>query len=606
MTSSLDPLPTKAVTSISNSTKNFYSPFGTLEAKPKVSSSSSSDTLYEPPALTDELPSTKKRDATPVAKYLSTESTKKFFQPFGIAGEENPKASSSSSTKPLYGPTALGANEDETIIISDRTDEKSGSSSYLEALSGTGSSLKSSYSAFGLSKSKRFASSDDDLYDTKMRGEETESLPAPSPSSASSFLKRSFSPFGSSMSYISEISTNTPYTPLDNIIISDKLSDNVAISDIDRHHHDTGIPLALNEYTDRSKNNFTKNTEEEYQQEDEPMLNKNADMTKDEYSNVLRDVPPTSMDSSYDDEDIQSTSNMNGGFSQEVELDMNEDSTIDAFETKQKESEYLESLIQTSVMQPTSTNILYSSSNGEVNRDLVRSDIPDLPTIEGDKILAAYTEWCRHFKKQYTESRVKIFSAHYQAVRKFHEENGTPLMLNEFSDLTEEEYNAVTSTDVSMIDDHYVVEDRIVLAYKQWCDFFDKDFNENRLKVFASNFLILEQYYGHDDSSFGGQHMLAFNEYSDLTEEEYLQGEGRIRIAYKEWCAYYGKKSDLERYRTFSNHFRVIQKHTEETGVSLVLNEYADMIEEDYNMLSSSTKKTTANNHNPIITNNNN
>jgi len=103
--------------------------------------------------------------------------------------------------------------------------------------------------------------------------------------------------------------------------------------------------------------------------------------------------------------------------------------------------------------------------------------------------------------------------------------------------------------------------------------------------------LILERYNGGDS----GSSPMAFNEYSDLTEEEYLRGERMIRKAYNEWCAYYGKTSDdPSRYRTFSNHFRVVKRHAEETGASLMLNEYADMVEDDYNAL---TKTNNNENH---------
>mmetsp|Transcript_153 Transcript_153/g.399 ORF Transcript_153/g.399 Transcript_153/m.399 type:complete len:97 (+) Transcript_153:138-428(+) len=90
-------------------------------------------------------------------------------------------------------------------------------------------------------------------------------------------------------------------------------------------------------------------------------------------------------------------------------------------------------------------------------------------------------------------------------------------MLNEFADLTEKEYKALTNTiiDESIFD--FVVEDRILSAYQQWCDWYSKDFSEDRLKIFASNFLILERYIGDEPAS----STMCLNEYSAMTEEEY-------------------------------------------------------------------------------------
>ena len=149
--------------------------------------------------------------------------------------------------------------------------------------------------------------------------------------------------------------------------------------------------------------------------------------------------------------------------------------------------------------------------------DTGKSSISNLSTAESDKIGATYIDWCDNFNKESSDFRFEIFSAHYMATENFHKENGIPLMLNEFSDFTEEEYKTMINevVDNNVIDP--VVEERIVSAYKQWCDWYDKNFSQDRLKIFASNFLMLERYH----CGKTGTSLMCFNEYSDLTEEEF-------------------------------------------------------------------------------------
>jgi len=136
---------------------------------------------------------------------------------------------------------------------------------------------------------------------------------------------------------------------------------------------------------------------------------------------------------------------------------------------------------------------------------------------ERNRIKEAYIEWCTFYGKESSDLRFEIFAAHFQTVEKFHQENGAQLMLNEFSDLTEDEYKAMTSTDTDESIFDPVTDDRIISAYQQWCDWYDIEFSEDRLQVFASNFLILERYNGGESSNVP----MIFNEYSDMTEEEY-------------------------------------------------------------------------------------
>jgi hypothetical protein len=56
----------------------------------------------------------------------------------------------------------------------------------------------------------------------------------------------------------------------------------------------------------------------------------------------------------------------------------------------------------------------------------------------------------------------------------------------------------------------------------------------------------------------------------------------RIRAAYRDWCQYYGKPYNEDRLRIFAANFLAVEKYHRETGVSLILNELADMTSEEY------------------------
>jgi hypothetical protein len=56
----------------------------------------------------------------------------------------------------------------------------------------------------------------------------------------------------------------------------------------------------------------------------------------------------------------------------------------------------------------------------------------------------------------------------------------------------------------------------------------------------------------------------------------------RIQAAYRDWCQYYGKDYSEDRLRTFSANFLAVEKYHRETGVSLILNELADMTSEEF------------------------
>jgi len=56
----------------------------------------------------------------------------------------------------------------------------------------------------------------------------------------------------------------------------------------------------------------------------------------------------------------------------------------------------------------------------------------------------------------------------------------------------------------------------------------------------------------------------------------------RIKAAYRDWCQYYGKEYNETRLGTFSSNFLAVERYHRETGVSLILNELADMTSEEF------------------------
>mmetsp|Transcript_13694 Transcript_13694/g.33171 ORF Transcript_13694/g.33171 Transcript_13694/m.33171 type:complete len:704 (+) Transcript_13694:86-2197(+) len=58
-----------------------------------------------------------------------------------------------------------------------------------------------------------------------------------------------------------------------------------------------------------------------------------------------------------------------------------------------------------------------------------------------------------------------------------------------------------------------------------------------------------------------------------------------IRLAYKEWCEYYGKQSDESRLEIFAKNFADAKEFYKESGRALLLNEYADLTVNEYKLL---------------------
>jgi hypothetical protein len=67
--------------------------------------------------------------------------------------------------------------------------------------------------------------------------------------------------------------------------------------------------------------------------------------------------------------------------------------------------------------------------------------------------------------------------------------------------------------------------------------------------------------------------------YLDELQSQYPE---RIESAYRDWCQYYGKTASEDRLRIFASNFLAVEKYHRETGVSLILNELADMTSDEF------------------------
>jgi hypothetical protein len=71
----------------------------------------------------------------------------------------------------------------------------------------------------------------------------------------------------------------------------------------------------------------------------------------------------------------------------------------------------------------------------------------------------------------------------------------------------------------------------------------------------------------------------------DGVENENLAREARVRSAYLDWCKEFGKTSDETRFPQFYDNFLEMEDFSKDTGKEMILNEYADYTEDEYNTM---------------------
>lgn len=131
--------------------------------------------------------------------------------------------------------------------------------------------------------------------------------------------------------------------------------------------------------------------------------------------------------------------------------------------------------------------------------------------------------------------------------------------------------------------------------YEVWLQKFGKTPSESRYVTFKKNYLLQLQY----DQQTGVY--CGLNEFGDLTPEEYEaltakpaqapvpaetvtadDVDVKIRSEYQAWGTEYGKELSEARYAIFKQNFLANMKYYEQTGKYYVLNEYADMMPEEF------------------------
>jgi hypothetical protein len=153
---------------------------------------------------------------------------------------------------------------------------------------------------------------------------------------------------------------------------------------------------------------------------------------------------------------------------------------------------------------------------------------------QAHKIQQAYQEWCEYYGKTPDKNRLAIFTANFLAVKDFHERTGKPLIMNQYSDMTADEWERMNQTTGPSIpadtDTNASVSSMAVRpptnqddnehmrkAYKQWCQFFKKSETGKGLQAYIHNFIAVERYHKQTNKA------LVLNEFADMTEPEYQE-----------------------------------------------------------------------------------
>lgn len=157
-------------------------------------------------------------------------------------------------------------------------------------------------------------------------------------------------------------------------------------------------------------------------------------------------------------------------------------------------------------------------------------------------------EWKRDYGKDDDDgdmdlSRLENFKQHYlrlqatnaaelQEARAKGEADPIPLTLNEYADLSIEEFQSLQTTMVpepttttiltarydendDVVDEDDDEQQRIRSIYQEWCRVNDKNYEESRLEIFAKNLLAVESFRQETGKN------AALNKYADLTPDEY-------------------------------------------------------------------------------------
>lgn len=185
-------------------------------------------------------------------------------------------------------------------------------------------------------------------------------------------------------------------------------------------------------------------------------------------------------------------------------------------ETEENKSEEAASSTGWSLSEKYLSSITHAKTSVSPLRAFFEEEPEPLPD---QRIQDAYRQWCGHHNKTPTEERLCIFATNYLTVEDYHQKNpDASLVLNEFADLSQEEYDAAKKQkpgNLPSTDDNDDDDDKIRRAYRDWCHFFGKKFDSNRLRTFGHNFDAVQEYHRQTGEP------LILNEFADLTDAEF-------------------------------------------------------------------------------------
>ena len=183
-------------------------------------------------------------------------------------------------------------------------------------------------------------------------------------------------------------------------------------------------------------------------------------------------------------------------------------------------------------------------------------------TNEQDRIRQVYNEWCFMNGKEYDESRLEIFDKNLRVVENYQLETGEKAELNEYADLSPDEFMAIARSSEETSANHPSSQHRHAHSLNN-----NMPTNNNGQMPRST----LDQYY-------------------DESEVE------RLRQAYLEWCGFNGKDYIDSRLDNFAVNLIAVENYRAETGENAILNAYADMSITQYNTMAfNSTEAQTIN-----------
>ena len=172
-------------------------------------------------------------------------------------------------------------------------------------------------------------------------------------------------------------------------------------------------------------------------------LNEYGDCSIEEYKNILNsltsgsDLPFTTDPSANDDDMIvgfnEATNGSSKDNSQESDTSIPKAVFEDQSKIKTPHDTVKELEAKLDEFEEFSNSVVGESGSQDVSRD--------------DVIRDAYMDWCKARGKEFDESRLPIFAEHYKNAEKYFQRVGKPVKLNNYADLTAEEFKLLNESE---------------------------------------------------------------------------------------------------------------------------------------------------------------